>query len=409
MSPLTTFKIDPAKLIAAVFLIIGTSVGAGMLGLPVETGQYGLAPTLTLHCICWIIMTISGLLILEVITWMKKECNLISMASSTIGKKVVPFIWCVYILLFYSLLTVYAKGSLQMFSLTYLNNLPEYIKIVIFLLLFVPCIWIGGKALNRFNFPVVVGLFLSFFLLIFLGFPSIDTTLFQNKKWEMSFIRSLPVILTAYGFHIIIPTIYRHLDKNIRLCRLAIILGSTFTFVLYMIWQTFVMGVVPYEGAHSLSQALIEDQTAIAPLSYMLGSTWVGTLGKLFGTCSLITSFLGVSVALFDFLADGLKLHKEIIRHKISLCILIFLPPLAFSLLDLPVFYIFLKYGGGIGVTILLVILPAVMIYCLQQKNIKPYSFSINKTFISISVFLLLTFSLLVLYSELSSWMTNSL
>jgi tyrosine-specific transport protein len=57
-------------------LIAGTMVGVGMLALPVATGEGGFFPAVVIYLICWLFMLCTGLLLLEVCTWMPKDSNL---------------------------------------------------------------------------------------------------------------------------------------------------------------------------------------------------------------------------------------------------------------------------------------------------------------------------------------------
>ena len=62
-------------------LIAGTMVGVGMLALPVATGEGGFFPAVAIYLLCWLFMLCTGLLLLEVCSWMPKEANLITMAE----------------------------------------------------------------------------------------------------------------------------------------------------------------------------------------------------------------------------------------------------------------------------------------------------------------------------------------
>ena len=73
----------------------------------------------------------------------------------------------------------------------------------------------------------------------------------------------------------------------------------------------------------------------------------------------MITAFLGVSIGLFDFLADGFKIKKTGLQGK-SILALTFLPPLAIVLFNPGIYLHALSYAG-ICCVILLLLLPAIM------------------------------------------------
>nr|NGX29103.1 Tyrosine-specific transport protein [Candidatus Anoxychlamydiales bacterium] len=53
------------KFLGSVLLISGTTIGAGMLGLPVMTGFAGFFPTLALLFFFWLYMLVTAFLYLE--------------------------------------------------------------------------------------------------------------------------------------------------------------------------------------------------------------------------------------------------------------------------------------------------------------------------------------------------------
>src|SRR5947209_6317188 len=102
------------NVISAVFLVAGTCIGGGMLALPVATGISGFVPSTFMMALCWLAMTASALLLLEVNLWMKEGAHVITMASTLLGPigKIVS--WCVYLFISYASIVAYtaAGGSL---------------------------------------------------------------------------------------------------------------------------------------------------------------------------------------------------------------------------------------------------------------------------------------------------------
>jgi len=54
------------RFIGSMLLIAGTSIGAGMLALPVVSAPSGLIYAMLLITVCWFFMYITGLFVLEV-------------------------------------------------------------------------------------------------------------------------------------------------------------------------------------------------------------------------------------------------------------------------------------------------------------------------------------------------------
>ena len=87
-----------SKMLGGILLIAGTSIGGGMLGLPIATAKSGIVHSSLLFVICWILMTFTALLTLEVNICFPKQSNVISMARATLGKGGAFICWTVYLL-----------------------------------------------------------------------------------------------------------------------------------------------------------------------------------------------------------------------------------------------------------------------------------------------------------------------
>jgi tyrosine-specific transport protein len=104
----------------------------------------------------------------------------------------------------------------------------------------------------------------------------------------------------------------------------------------------------------------------VQSLNLYLQNSWVTTAAHLFTSICVATSFLGVSLCLWDFLADGLRIPKTS-SGKLINAVATFLPPLIIVLFYPSAFIICLSYGG-IFCVILLVMLPAFMAWRGRYK-----------------------------------------
>ena len=83
---------------------------------------------------------------------------------------------------------------------------------------------------------------------------------------------------------------------------------------------------------------------------------------NLFTSICVLTSFLGASLCLTDFIADGLKLEKVGV-NRIIIQLITYLPPLMIVLFYPNAFIRALEYAGLYSI-ILLIFIPAWMAYC---------------------------------------------
>ncbi len=359
-----TFRSKVTSFLGATLLASGTSIGAGMLALPVLTGLAGFVPALILYVISWIVMTYTSFLILEVVLWMDKEANIISMAQNTLGGffKIVAF--ATYLFLFYSVSVAYLSGSgsiiVDMIDSIFGINLPKWIGVVISLMIFGPSVYFGTKTVANTNFILIVGIAVGYILLIIAGKSFVHNEMLVRSNWLYS-LMGIPVIVTSFTFQNIIPSITTYLKGNLKMLKGAILLGGLFPLIIYVVWEWFVLGIVPEYGSNSLRSALAQGEPATHSLKILLHNPLITTFSEIFAFCAIVTSFLGVILSLFDFMADGFKIEKKG-NGKLLLCALIFVPPLIFAVSYPRAFLTALNYAGSIGCVILFIILPALMV-----------------------------------------------
>lgn len=383
------FMIRPNRLIGGILLVSGTSIGAGMLALPVISSFAGFFPSLLFLGFCWFFLFLTAWIFLDVNLVFRGEANMISMAGRTLGNWGKAICWITYLLLLYSLIAAYIAGGAPIFlqAFTYLTGweLPDWAGPFPLLFLFGIFVYLGTKPVDWVNRILMAGLILSYCsLVIFL--PSKVQFSFLQHMDPTAILISVPVVFTSFGFHIIIPTLTTYLDHNVKELRLTILIGSLIPFIVYAIWEFLILGVVPLDGQYGLISAWQNGQTGAYSLSQILQNPWITTAASAFSFFAIVTSFLGVSLSLSDFLADGLKLKRfSMGRELVSL--LTFLPPLLFVLTYQRVFITALEYAG-IFVAILLCILPALMAWKLPAYQ-TPAKRALLVTIILISLFVI--------------------
>lgn len=349
------------KVFTASLLVAGTAIGAGMLALPVSTGPGGFWPAVLIYLACWIFSASTGLLLLEACFWLPKDTNIVSLSSHLLGRNGKYASWALYLFLFYSLTVAYAAGGGGFVSAVIGNNLPAPLTILLFVLIFSPVVYIGTHAVDRLNFLLMLGLIVFFFVFILIGFGKVEIDLLGRFHWGWALL-SLPVVFTSFSYQGIVPSMRNYFHGQPKQVRKVILIGSSIPVVVYIIWEYLILGIVPLEGANGLLAAKEQGWTAVIPLKNMAISPMVYTVGQAFAFCALTTSFLGVTLGLFDFLADGLNLAKKG-KTRILLYLLVFAPPTVIAMLYPDIFIVALGYAGGIGCALLLGLFPVMMVW----------------------------------------------
>ncbi|MBP9841379.1 MAG: tyrosine transporter [Simkaniaceae bacterium] len=345
-----------SKSISAALLISGTAIGAGMLALPVVTGVAGFLPASLVFLICYLFSVATGLLLFEVCLYMPNDSNLVSMAGHLMGPLGRAGAWVLYLFLFYCLNVAYVTGGGNFVAR--LLTCPIPIGILLFTLCFGTFVFMGTRVVARVNWILMVGLGLSFFAFIAVGIGAVQIDLLKTVNWAPALF-AIPVIFTSFSYQGIIPSLSEYLDRDPKKMRFAILVGTAIPFVAYLLWEGLILGLVPVD---LLVQAKAAGQTDAASLNYLFPHSPIYLISQVFGIFALTTSFLGVTLGLLDFLADGLRV-KKVGMSRLFLCAVIYLPPIAVASLNPTIFFRALGFAGGIGCALLLGFYPALMAY----------------------------------------------
>jgi len=362
--------VPDSKLIGGLLLIIGTSIGGGMLALPVATAAAGFGNSILFLFLCWLVMTAGALLLLEANLRLPSGSNLVSMAKATLGIPGQLFAWVVYLFLLYTLLASYISGGSDVFSslLHKMNiDLPDSLTSILFTGLFGLVVYGGIRSVDYVNRGLMFGKLGIYLLLVLIISPHVSVNLLKGGTYQ-AVTGSLMVLIGSFGFATIIPSLRHYFNDDIASLRKAIVIGSLIPLACYILWEAVIMGVVARQGQFGLL-ALMQSDHATSGLTEALSNAvhnhWISFFFGVFTSVCMLTAFLGVSMGLFDFLADGLKMDKKGLQGT---CIfsLTFLPPLFVVLIN-PGIYIQAFSYAGVACVLLLLLLPVIMAWRGRQ------------------------------------------
>lgn len=361
-----------SKLIGGILLIVGTSIGGGMLALPVSTAEVGFTNSLLFLFFCWLVMTAGALLVLEVNIRLPAGSNMISMAKSTLGLPGQIIAWITYLFLLYTLLSAYISGGSDVFNALLHKihiHIPAWGTAIIFTTLFGLIVYNGIRSVDYVNRGLMFGKLGVYLLLVAIISPHVSLSGLGGGS-ARAFTGTLMILITSFGFASIVPSLRDYFEDDIHTLRRVILLGSLIPLCCYIIWDAVIMGVVAREGTNGLI-ALMSSEHATSGLTEALSQSvpnqWISGFFGFFTSICMLTAFLGVSLGLFDFLADGLKLKKSGYQGKSTLA-LTFLPPLAVVLFNPGVYLHALSYAG-VCCVILLLLLPVMMTWQGRKLN----------------------------------------
>ncbi|XP_010536150.1 PREDICTED: uncharacterized protein LOC104811210 [Tarenaya hassleriana] len=349
-----TLKREPGSLSSAIFLVAGTTVGAGILAIPAVTQESGFLASAVACILCWVFMVVTGLLVAEVNVNTMCELgsggvSLVSMAKRTLGSAGVQVACWSYIFIHYALLVAYIARSSDI--LTNFLGIPTWESATLFsLVLGGICFFGSQRFIGAANGVLVIGIVTSFAALVAVASGGLHWEALLKANFE-AVPMSIPIVALSFVYQNVVPVLCTNLEGDLSKVRTAIILGTAIPLGLFLVWNGVILG--------SIMDSAVGEKM-IDPLEQLRSSNGlVGPIVEAFSLLAIATSYIGFVLGLSDFLSDLLKLPVG--QNKPLPYILTLVPPLVLSLLDPEIFFKALDFAGTYGVLVLFGILPAAM------------------------------------------------
>jgi len=357
-----------SKIFGSTLIIAGTTIGAGMLALPLASAGIGFGTSLLIMIALWALMAFTALLMVEIHQYADKDATLHTLAKQILGQKGKWVASFAMLFLFYSLCAAYIAGGGAQFT----HRLTEFAGIeisnplgtLLFTLLVALVVTIGTSTVDKVNRLLFAGKMVAMIIVLSFLAPNVSQSYLLSMPLEQGLIvAAIPVIFTSFGFHGSIPAIVNYLDGDTPSLRKAILIGSAIPLIIYIFWQIVTLGVV--------SQPQLVENSGLSALIVTLGQTVhqsnLSSIIGVFADLALLTSFLGVSLGLFEFMGDTIK-KKNIPLHRMAASVITYLPPLVFALFYPQGFIMALGYAA-IALAILAIFLPLVMVIKVRKSD----------------------------------------
>lgn len=311
-------------------ILAGTAVGAGMLAMPLEAADIWYTNAIGALLLCWGCMNVSARMILEANLHFPSGSSfetfapvLLSPVERTTNTMSVMF---VHFILTYAYIS--GGGALVAASAAHSSSgvilSPAAASLVFTTALVMPIVH-SSKSVERVSTLMMTGMSISF-LLSMSGLAShvkwsnllhdwhgvepgkvaagaLDAIPDMRPHFNANIWRVLPSVLTAFGVHGNVPSMYKLYGRRPAVIVQTISIGLGVAFAIYYVWLTVVLGVL---GPTQLSMVAGVDELLDALADHAKDPN-VRVALQLFGHLALASSFLGVGLGLFDFVADALS------------------------------------------------------------------------------------------------------
>lgn len=361
------------KTLGSISIVAGTAIGGGMLALPLATAALGIIPALILLVVIWAISAYTSLLMLEINLRSGVGDNVHAITGKTLGKVGQMIQGGSFLSLLFALTMVYLMGGSSLLE-TRLQpigiNMSNQVAVILFTVFFGGLIAIGVKWIDKISRILFSAMVLLLVVVVSFLLPDVSlmtalnnysTTVASGDALQQLWLAAIPVVFTSFGFHVCIATIVRYLDGDAVSLRKVLLIGSTIPLVCYILWLLVTLGSLGGEAVHNFGGSLPK---LVAALQGLAQSSIISQAIDLFANLALVTSFLGVTMSLFDYVAE-LTRARDDVAGRAKTWLITFVPPLLCALYYPDGFFQVLGFAA-IPLVVMIIFLPIAM--ALKQR-----------------------------------------
>ncbi|MBW1255519.1 low affinity tryptophan permease TnaB [Pantoea allii] len=353
-----------------VMVIAGTVIGGGMFALPVDLAGAWFFWGAFILIIAWFSMLHSGLLLLEANINYPVGSSFNTLTKDLLGKtwNIISGITVAFVLYILTYAYISANGAIISETLSMHSSINIKSELIgLGTAVFVACVlWISSLAASRIT-SLFLGIKILAFVIVFGSlFFKVDMSLLrdvrgisENNRYFPYIFMAIPVCLASFGFHGNIPSLIicygKKKDKLVK----SIVLGSLLALLIYLFWLYCTMGNIPRENF----KGIIASGGNVDVLVKSFMGTHPGSLIEffllVFSNLAVASSFFGVTLGLFDYLADLFNIDNSH-AGRFKTVLLTFLPP-SILYVFYPDGFLYGIGGAGLCATIWAVIVPALL------------------------------------------------
>lgn len=363
-------------------IIAGTAIGAGMLANPTATAGIWFSGSVLLLAYVWFCMCMSGLMLLEVNLKFPHGASFHSMVSQLLGRSwnLIGGLSIFFVLYSLTYAYIYVGGGLTREGLQTAAHWLGWDAFVpsrqsaaiLFLLVLAFCVASSTRWVSYLSTLLIAGMLGSFFIATgrLLEHSTLDVLLNrgagQSSIYWQFVLFALPVCLASFGFHGNVPSLAMYYRQDGKRIARSIVQGSLLALVLYILWQVAVQGNLPRDQFAPVIAADGDVAVLLQALSAHVGPIQAGSFLGAFAYMAIASSFLGVTLGLFDYLRD-LCGWADNLTGRCKTAALTFLPPLVAYLL-LPTGFVRVMGYVGLMASIWAVLLPALLLSAARKR-----------------------------------------
>ncbi len=343
------------------FLIVGNIIGIGILALPINTGLAGFIPSVIGLLVTSAAMYYSAVILGGEASRRREDTfNYPSLYRTYLGAAGKWLAVVANLVILYGYLTAYLTSIAAIISRLFTIQIsPAWLMLGFFAITSLISLASVYTIMKYVSILVVVKC-IAFAVISGMAGTHVRAENLAHTNWSLFFC-GIPIMVTAFHFHNIIPAICKSLKWDHRVINRTMLVGMAFCFLIYFTWLLVGIGVLPLDNTPiGLINAFHKNLPATIPMAEAIQSSTFLLIASCFGVVSITTGYLVNGMGLIGFMDDLTNQHLRIVNPLFSRA-LSFIPPLLISLVYPDIFLKALDISGGFGVVTLFGILPCII------------------------------------------------
>ncbi|MBU0596539.1 GerAB/ArcD/ProY family transporter [Patescibacteria group bacterium] len=361
-----------------VALILGGTVGAGVLGIPFAVAKVGIGYGLIYILSIGLLMMGLNLLVGEVAIRTGQNLQIVGFAYKYLGKFGGRIMSCLVYVVGLAILVIYIIGEGETLSVLFGGSAFKWS--LIFWLLGSFLILVGMRTVKKVELFLTLGILTVVLFIVLISVPHLE---YDHLKYSSLASLLLPygVILFAFSGMSAIPEAYSILSNQKINFKKAIIIAGVLSIIIYSLFTFIVVGVT---GAGTSEIATIGLGEKVGGIIFYLGN--------IFAILAMGTSFLLGGLALRDSLRWDLKMN-----YSLSTSITCIVPLILF-LLGVRNFIATIDIAGGVFMSLQMILLLLIYWKAKQKGELQLGKYRLHHTVLLIAL-LFLALSIGAVYS----------
>ncbi|WP_426577666.1 tryptophan permease [Xenorhabdus stockiae] len=362
------------SILGGAMIIAGTAVGAGMFSIPIVTSGVWFTGSIILLVYTWVCIYFSSLMILEANMNYPCGASFHTITKDLLGKgwNVLTGLSITFVLYILTYAYISAGGSIIFRNLNSIIPLPQAGTGLIFSFIVAFIVWLSTKAVDRLSTILIGGMVITFIMSVGGMFTEVKPAiLFDQTNTETSYLpyalMALPYLLTSFGYHGNVPGLVKYYNKDVKAITRSMLYGSLIALTIYILWQFAIQGNIPREAFKQIIADGGNVSDLLNQMDNVSGNETINQLLNAFSYMALSSSFLGVSLGLFDYLADFFGFDDSH-TGRLKTAVITFIPPTVLALL-FPNGFLYAIGFAGLAATIWAVIVPALMARASRRRH----------------------------------------